>query len=122
MRGLELQDIKDNPGKYDTSNILTSELTNWLRKRTFYGGTNGLNYDPTYSAVFIYIKQINDLYGAVGTNSKFVGYPIGKKLSFKQCKEMVTLFHISGMVPKNGLKGCNQENLIHIPIKFQDTH
>lgn len=101
------EDMKD-PSKYSTFSILTPELTTWIGTRTFYGGGT----DVSYSAVYVLAKQVNDLYGAVGTESKFPGYPSsGTKMTFEQCKKMVALFNITGMIPKDGLKGCNVENL-----------
>lgn len=100
-------DMKD-VSKYTKDSILNNSLSTWIGTRTFYGGGT----DVSYSAVYILAKQVNDLYGAVGVESNFPGYPkYGTKMTFAQCKQMVALFNITGMIPKDGLKGCNVENL-----------
>ena len=97
-------DLKDTT-KYMADTILAT-VQGYIKGCAFNGGSS-----QTYSGVFVLAKQINDLYGAVGDQSGFPGYPAGKKLTFEQCKQMVTLFNITGMIPKDGLKGCHQDNL-----------
>jgi hypothetical protein len=102
-------DLSTYSSKYSADTIYgdMSSTGDWLDNRVFRGS------DPqswrALGASFILPKQVNDLYAAVGNHTGgFIGYPeSGNKLTFDQCKQMVTLFNITGMIPRKGLKGCN---------------